>query len=223
MSEDEGFLRRWSRRKQAASVPSAHRDSSEHPAEEPVADGPQLDALPSEAGVDLSSLPSIDSIGADTDIRGFLQKGVPLDMTRAALRRVWSEDPAIRNFIEVAENQWDFATGADIPGFGPLDAGVDVRRMVADILGDRGAREAERAQTQALSAEEPAPQVAENAAAVEPEPLKSLPSDGEAEAETVVEGVEGAEPEDSPAEQQAHVASAPEQRPLRRHGGALPQ
>ena len=51
------------------------------------------------------------TITAETDIRAFLQKGVPAQLTRAALRRAWVADPNIRNFREIAENQWDFATG----------------------------------------------------------------------------------------------------------------
>ena len=88
----------------------------------------------SEPEFDLDSLPPIESIGVGTDIRAFLQKGVPLELTRAALRRAWTSDPAIRDFIGIAENQWDFATGSDIPGFGPLDLSDDVRRMVAELV-----------------------------------------------------------------------------------------
>lgn len=36
---------------------------------------------------DLASLPSIEAITADTDIRGFLQSRVPAELTRAALRQ----------------------------------------------------------------------------------------------------------------------------------------
>jgi hypothetical protein len=64
----------------------------------------------------------------------FLQKGVPLELARAALRRAWTADPAIRDFIEVAENQWDFATGSDIPGFGPLEPSEEIRQMVESMF-----------------------------------------------------------------------------------------
>jgi hypothetical protein len=69
---------------------------------------------------DPASLPSIDAITADTDIIAFLQSGVPAELTRAALRRAWTSDPAIRDFIGVAENQWDFNDPNGAPGFGPL-------------------------------------------------------------------------------------------------------
>ncbi len=89
-----------------------------------------------EPAFDIASLPSIDSITAASDVRMFLQKGVPAELTRAALRRAWAADPAIRDFIGIAENQYDFATGSDLPGFGALDVSADdIRRMVADVFG----------------------------------------------------------------------------------------
>jgi hypothetical protein len=56
-------------------------------------------------------------IDATTDIRPFLEVNVPVDLTRAALRSTWSADPAIRDFIGIAENQWDFNKPESIPGF----------------------------------------------------------------------------------------------------------
>jgi hypothetical protein len=155
MTEPDNFLSRWSRLKQ-----NAERDSDtqgDEPSVERVrpieADTPTPGAKASGAEalraetpedaktegqqdpqVDLLSLPPIESIGAGTDIGSFLRKGVPLELTRAALRRAWATDPVIRDFIGVAENQWDFETGSDIPGFGPLEASDDVRRMVEELF-----------------------------------------------------------------------------------------
>jgi hypothetical protein len=80
-------------------------------------------------------LPPIHSITAGSDIKAFLQAGVPKDLTRAALRRAWTADPAIRDFIGLAENQWDFTDPAAIPGFGPLEATDNVRQLVAQAMG----------------------------------------------------------------------------------------
>ncbi len=145
MSEPENFLARWSRRKQEAEheadQPSHSAGDESAPETEPqpsaeletsASKTAHDDKVPSE--VDLSSLPPVESIGVGTDIRAFLQKGVPLELSRAALRRAWSADPTIRDFIGIAENQWDFATGSDLPGFGPLEASDDVRRMVAELF-----------------------------------------------------------------------------------------
>jgi len=84
---------------------------------------------------DLASLPSIESIAADTNIGAFLQSGVPAELTRAALRRAWQSDPAIRDFIGIAENQWDFNDPDAIPGFGPLHAADNASALLAQVSG----------------------------------------------------------------------------------------
>ena len=88
-----------------------------------------------EPAFDPTSLPPIESITAGSDIRAFLQAGVPAELTKAALRRVWTTDPAIRDFIGIAENQWDFTDPTAMPGFGPLEATDDVRELVAQAMG----------------------------------------------------------------------------------------
>jgi hypothetical protein len=137
MSEPENVLARWSRLKRQS--PSQDRkDSSEAPSLVAKARAQERGAPNAETAppFDVSSLPPIDSIVAGSDIRAFLQKGVPAALTRAALRQAWSSDPAIRDFIEIAENQWDFADPNKIPGFGPLGPTDDVQRMVAQALGE---------------------------------------------------------------------------------------
>jgi hypothetical protein len=84
----------------------------------------------------VSKLPSIESIGADTDISVFLQAGVPSPLRLAALRRVWVMDPAIRDFVSPAENAWDFTDPNAMPGFGALDPGTDVQKLVGEIFRD---------------------------------------------------------------------------------------
>jgi hypothetical protein len=79
-------------------------------------------------------LPPIDGITFDTDIRAFLKTGVPAELTRAALRRAWTSDPMIRDFIGIAENQWDFNDPGAIPGFGPLQATDDISVIVRQAL-----------------------------------------------------------------------------------------
>jgi hypothetical protein len=99
-------------------------------APEPAGTGKGLPSASAEPGADAAtagpfdpaSLPSIESIVADTDIGAFLRSGVPAELTRAALRRAWASDPAIRDFIGIAENQWDFNDPDAIFGFGPLQA-----------------------------------------------------------------------------------------------------
>jgi hypothetical protein len=115
---DENFLARWSRRKRETVVADA--PAQIEPAEEVAP--PAVPATASEDHeIDLTSLPSLESITGETDITAFLRKGIPQELSRAALRRAWETDPAIRDFIGLAENAWDFNDPNAMPGFGPLD------------------------------------------------------------------------------------------------------
>jgi hypothetical protein len=148
MTEPDDFLSRWSRRKleaERAKDAPPRTDETAGPSEPHQADASTPAAAPDdgnkekkeEPAFDLTRLPSIESITAETDIRAFLQKGAPADLSRAALRRAWIADPSIRDFIEMAENQWDFATGVDLPGFGALEVSPDeIRKMVAEVFGE---------------------------------------------------------------------------------------
>jgi hypothetical protein len=137
MSGDEEFLTRWSRRKRAAArvpdppktdaaptrpPPPAARERSE-PVEKP--DPP----------FDPATLPPIDSITAATDIRPFLVPGVPAELTRAALRRAWTTDPGIRDFVGLAEYAWDFNSPDPIAGFGPIEMTAQLRGELTRMVG----------------------------------------------------------------------------------------
>src|SRR5580693_6215310 len=160
MSEQENPLSRWARLKQAAKAQ-----------EEIDAASPSSEAMAvPEAPFDPASLPSIESIVGDTDIIAFLRKGVPADLTRAALRKAWASDPAIRDFIGVAENQWDFNDPNAIPGFGPLiptESGVDVLAQISTRLQPRA--------TEDLAAAEPIVDSNENVDAADRQPVIANP------------------------------------------------
>jgi len=133
------FLQRWSQRKRAAEKPTP--DNADLSSNDTGADSnapAQGDADP--PAFDLTTLPPIESITATSDIRAFLAPGVPEELTRVALRRVWLADPAIRNFIGIAENQWDFTKPDSIPGFGSLKVTPELLRMVASLIGDATAQ-----------------------------------------------------------------------------------
>ena len=89
----------------------------------------------SERPFDLAKLPPIESITAESDIRAFLGRGIPAELTRAALRRAWSADPAIRDFVELSENSWDFNAPGSMGGFGPLEMTEELRRQIAQMVG----------------------------------------------------------------------------------------
>ncbi|MBT9289056.1 DUF3306 domain-containing protein [Prosthecodimorpha staleyi] len=145
------FLERWSRRKRAVArgePPVDQADEALPPAPAggaasavPAADDRTgiVDAAGPEAGADpvpdLSDLPSLDAITAETDMSLFLRRHVPDDLRNAALRRAWSADPVISTFVEMADYAWDFNTPEGNPVYGPLSAAVDAGKMAADILG----------------------------------------------------------------------------------------
>lgn len=112
MTED--FLSRWARLKRESAAeprPPDEAAMSESPSPlDPAA------APPSE----LAELPPIESLSAESSVAAFLQAGVPEDLTRTALRNAWVTDPTIRDFVGIAENQWDFNGEGTIPGFGSL-------------------------------------------------------------------------------------------------------
>jgi Protein of unknown function (DUF3306) len=146
MTSPENFVTRWVRLKRGSDIQRGTEVAADRTrawAAETPASGvegaiaqPEIAAV-ADAPFDPASLPSIDAIGIDTDIRGFLQSRVPAELTRAALRRAWASDPAIRDFIGIAENQWDFNDPDAIPGFGPLPEGYDVSGLLSQALGGR--------------------------------------------------------------------------------------
>jgi Protein of unknown function (DUF3306) len=130
MSADESFLARWSRRKRTVAAQPDAGETPPNPAENAKPVSPT-------AGETTSGppLPPIESIECASDIQAFLAPDVPLELTRAALRRAWAADPAIRDFIGLSENAWDFNAPDGVPGFGSLDL-EEIRRLVAQVLGE---------------------------------------------------------------------------------------
>jgi hypothetical protein len=135
---DDGFLSRWSRRKHATNVSAR----PEAPVSEAIERKDETVPLSSQGVTesveefDLSTLPPLESISAATDVAAFLRKGVPPALSREALRRAWIADPAIRDFVGLAENAWDFNDPDAMPGFGPLDyTPEELRDLVARIVG----------------------------------------------------------------------------------------
>lgn len=130
----ETFLQRWSRRKQAAETPAPGAAPAE-PAKIDAAPPPELPSPRQSEPFDPTTLPPLESITSASDVRAFLAPGVPEELARAALRRAWIADPAIRNFIGLAENQWDFTKPDGVPGFGSLELTPELRRLAARLVG----------------------------------------------------------------------------------------
>jgi hypothetical protein len=138
MTAPESFVSRWLRRK--------HQAASERGSAAKTKDTPPGSVVSSDLGhsrygegvdgpCELPHLPPIESIVANTDIRAFLQSRVPAELTRAALRQAWASDPVIRDFIGIAENQWDFNDPVSIPGFGALREADNVPTLLQHAIG----------------------------------------------------------------------------------------
>ncbi len=214
---DEQFLARWSRRKQEAKAGHAEPAPQKAAGVHSSASSDLAAAGPISPETEPSNLPPIESIDAAADITAFLRKGIPPELSRAALRRAWSADPAIPDFVGLAENAWDFNDPNAMAGFGPLDYSAEqvdalVRRIVGGVVEPAESlpeplAEAAEAAARSASAEAGFAQASDRAIA-DPRPLE----------------------ESAPAElQSGSAASQPstgsEETPLRRrtHGGALPQ
>src|SRR5712675_3022429 len=130
-NDDKGFLARWSQRKQEAKQP----EREARVADVDAATGPAPEAeVPQE--FDLSSLPTLDELTPETDITAFLRKGVPEHLRNAALRKSWALDPAIRNYVNPAlDYAYDWNTPGGVPGNSEIGAGVDVARLVSQLMG----------------------------------------------------------------------------------------
>jgi hypothetical protein len=244
MSDPENFLARWSRRKREIEQHESEQPDQTSPGHTVPAPSPaRPEAEAQVAGsiaepdcdpeaFDPASLPPLDSITAESDISGYFARGVPAELVRAALRRVWTSDPAIRDFVGLSENAWDFNAPETIPGFGPITASDDVAGMMRQMMGE--ARETIR-----QSAPEPSPVTAPQASEV-PEHLPhrqvaGMDSGGDVKAESVrttdrepEETQSGHEPRRASvsmpeAETETTESANTDPTRVRTHGGALPK
>ncbi len=120
--DTEGFLSRWSQRKQAveqASVePTEAPQALDGAREEGAEHLPEPAAVDSTTGeatkVDPADLPDIDSLDADSDFTVFMDKGVPEAVTRRALRRLWRLDPVFGHLDGLNDYDLDYTDAATV-------------------------------------------------------------------------------------------------------------
>jgi hypothetical protein len=224
MSDPEGFLTRWSRRKREAEDAAPDAKASEQPAASESADanavtesraGESTAAAGEAPEFDLSTLPPLESITATTDIRAFLLPGVPAELTRAALRRAWVADPAIRDFIGLAENAWDFTAPDTVPGFGSSVPADVARRLIAGMAGGDATPAAPEAGAPAESMTKPDVSTTADAEAGSPAAAERPATDDAADA-----GEPGSV---DVAMHKEEARDEPPHKPARGHGGALPR
>jgi hypothetical protein len=166
-------------------------------------------------------LPPIESIGAGSDIRAFLAAGVPTDLTRAALRRVWLSDPAIRDFVGLSENSWDFNAPGAMAGFGPIDK-KEVGQLLRQLFGEPDAAAA-ASPPQAYKAETRA---SESSPIEEIETIQGSTDQAPVGDQQLLDAANTSEDvtqrSKAPAVPQ-HASASREHHPPRGHGSALPK
>lgn len=122
MADDQSFLHRWAKRKQAshAALPKAEAIPTE-----------SVNQPPTVETVDLASLPSIESLTSSSEFAAFMKVDVPQSLRQQALRRLWVLDPDIRNHQPLVDYAWDF----NAPDYGQLWSSDDIVKLAERITG----------------------------------------------------------------------------------------
>src|SRR5262249_10301636 len=134
-----------------------------------------------------------------------------------------SSDPRIRDFVGLADYDWDYHSTGSAAGFGPLEMTDELRQMVARIMGDivdtdtskkadEPATDTERVdESRSLGAE------AEQRSPGDRDQLQELPPDHHPETAAAVE------PTVAPVALQHETSQVSRSLPRRGHGSALPK
>jgi hypothetical protein len=232
---EEDFLKRWSRRKRdvAEAEKPAPPAGQARDARSPPGDAVSGATKKTDAEFDPATLPPIESITAISDVTAFLRAGVPVELTRAALRRVWTADPAIRDFVGLAENAWDFTDPTAMPGFGPLESTEEVRRMIAQVI-DQIGQAAQPEVTKTDASEQKISQTSNDSSVVEgmeqgvgvsdpSPPAQDQTAESPAEKSGSPVLLHGNKDDDATQRDPAEDAKKPRQLSQRIHGTALPR
>ncbi|MDB5368810.1 MAG: hypothetical protein JWP20_368 [Roseomonas sp.] len=206
-----GFLGRWSRRKRGLEQePAAPPPAPEPAAEAPAAQPPEAEEF------DPASLPPLESLGAGSDLSGFLRPQVPALLRRAALRRVWAADPGIRDFTGPADYAWDYNAADGVPGFSLNLGSGDLKKLLAQAIGESWDDPAPGPAPGSLPGLAPGPagEEAPPTMVAEAAPLPLPPEDAVRLSDPAPLAAFEPEPETEP-----ELAVAP----VRKHGGAMPR
>ncbi len=103
----DGFIARWSRRKRGEAPDEDEPTPVEADSGERAATEPTEDEI-------VAQLPDIDSLDEHADFTVFLKKGVPEELRKRALRRLWRLNPVFANLDGLAEYDEDFNTATTL-------------------------------------------------------------------------------------------------------------
>ena len=166
MAEEGGFLRRWSRLKQAERQRAAPEAEPEPPAPPAAALEPAKDPV--------ADLPPVDNLNKDSDYTAFMRSGVPEELRNQALRKLWNSDPVYANLDGLLEYGEDFAAPFRMAG------AVTTVYRVLEGMPDPAPPEATAAETEdkpaaaAAAAPEVAPEPEAPRRAVEPDRAQGI-------------------------------------------------
>ena len=240
MSGGDNPFARWSRRKLAARSDEKHAppetgeavDEAAHAdAEAPPPSPDPSGAETAEAAAPAEPLPRLEDLTAESDLTAFLKKGVPMALKSAAMRKMWSLDPGIRDYVGPSEYAWDFNQPGSMPGFGPLDAKETVVGFLSKTVRaiEPDAESTAVAGSPDTSSEQPANQPPDTATDAEnPEP-SSIAEEPEPDPPVgVASAGEAASSEAGPANHRhspdgTQRSQVPEPAVRPRHGGAMPR
>ncbi len=114
MSEDDGFLSRWARRKAeireaeaAEAIATEQAVVSDQPAELDDRNRPATEE-------EIAALPDPDKLEHGADFKPFLRPGVPQALRQRALRRIWRVNPAIGFLDGMNEYDLDYTDAATV-------------------------------------------------------------------------------------------------------------
>jgi hypothetical protein len=228
----DGILSRWSRRKRAVqAAEEAARQAAEEAAHREVEQTARAAALPppeaetsltivsaqgdpamlpgAETDADalaeaIARLPKLEDLTAQTDLAPFLRAGIPSALRNAALRKMWSVDPGIRDFVsEARDYAYDWNTPGGVPGLGPMLPTDDIKAMVERVI----------------TGPPPAAPVAADPSQTEPVDKTGVVAEAELPAAlpAAAQAASNPCPDEVEAFQSPTIVSR-----LRRHGGAMP-
>ena len=231
-AENDNPFTRWSRRKLASrgaeAPPSDETEDVNETADKEDVRHEASQSTPAEpdAAEPQEALPRLDDLSAESDLTPFLREGVPSTLKNTALRKMWSLDPAIRDYVGPAEYAWDFNDPGSMAGFGPLRAGKSVVDFLSKV--DRSDLQEKAEKPQAVPQQEAVAPSDEEPAALSDEPpaisgaaepaLPDAPPENPYPASTPNDIADAGGPGD-----RATPAKAPRKSARSRHGGALPR
>jgi len=213
-------LARWSQRKlaarrhdAAAPVVDESRSDSRRDEEQLASRGDvgssvetlEKKAETAPATFDASQLPPIDELTAESDYTGFLAKGVPEALTRAALRKLWLSDPVLANLDGLNNYDEDYNVVDQIitaaqtsyrPGLGYFDEIEKELSQLEDAIADAGGDHVEAQASSAARVEMTEAEAIEHSGHGSDEQVTEQPQVTTADQDSVVAAVGGEDGED---------------------------